>query len=121
MRHRALGSLGAVALMIVFVLGVSVGVGGQAPKSTAPSGTAPSGTRVFDETATNTDAAIKAATEVAKGAATVAKNWTAPRTSWGDPDIQGYYFNHSSYTPLERPAALGDKAFYTEEEAAAVF
>jgi hypothetical protein len=39
----------------------------------------------------------------------------------GDPDIQGYYFNHSSYTPLERPAALGDKAFYTEEEALAAF
>src|SRR5262245_46189616 len=107
MRHRALGSLGAVTLTIVFVLGVAVGVAGQTSKSTAPSGT-----RVFDETATNTDAAIKAATEVAKGVATVAKTWTAPRTPWGDPDIQGYYFNHSSYTPLERPAALGDKAFY---------
>ena len=49
------------------------------------------------------------------------KNWTPPRTPWGDPDLQGYYFYHSSYTPLERPAALGDKAFYTEEEALAAF
>ena len=44
-----------------------------------------------------------------------------PKTPWGDPDLQGYYFNHSGYTPLERPAALGDKAVYTEEEALAAF
>jgi hypothetical protein len=115
MRHRAFGTLGAGTLLVVFVLGVPVGVGGQGSK------TAPSGTKVFDETAVNTDAAIKAATDKAKADAAALKNWKLPRTPWGDPDIQGYYFNHSSYTPLERPAALGDKAFYTEEEALAAF
>ena len=33
-----------------------------------------------------------------------AKKWTPPRTSWGDPDLQGTYSNTSENgTPLERP------------------
>lgn len=40
-----------------------------------------------------------------------------PRTPWGHPDLQGIYTN-GSQTPFERPEALGDKAFLTEEEAA---
>ena len=44
--------------------------------------------------------------------------WTAPLTADGQPNLQGDWTN-DTYTPLERPAALGDKAFYTEEEAAA--
>jgi len=79
----------------------------------------PSGTKKFDAVTTNTDAAIKAATEAAKAAA-AAKNWTPSRTPWGDPDLRGYYLS-LSYTPLERPKALGDKAFYTEQEAIAAF
>ncbi|MCY4505402.1 MAG: hypothetical protein OXG35_00360, partial [Acidobacteria bacterium] len=47
------------------------------------------------------------------------EEWTAPRTAWGDPDIGGVW-NSSTVTPLERPEALGDQAFLTEEEAAAV-
>ena len=39
------------------------------------------------------------------------------RTSWGDPDLQGIYTN-KTITPLERPDALGDKAFLTDEEIA---
>ena len=32
------------------------------------------------------------------------RNWTAPRTPWGDPDLQGYYNNTTENgTPLERP------------------
>lgn len=41
-----------------------------------------------------------------------------PRTPDGRPDLQGTY-THGTLTPFERPAALGDKAFYTEEEARA--
>jgi hypothetical protein len=110
MRHRALGPLAAVTLVMVVGLGSPARVAGQAP----------SGTKAFDPTAIDTGAAIKAAAEAAKKAA-APKTWTPPRTPWGDPDLQGYYFNHSSYTPLERPAALKDKAFYTEEEALAAF
>src|SRR5262245_34221600 len=80
---------------------------------------APSGTKTFDPTATNTNSAIRAATEAARAAAAV-KNWTPPRTAWGDPDLQGYYLN-LSYTPLERPAEASGKAFYTEQEAIAAF
>jgi len=41
-----------------------------------------------------------------------------PRTSWGDPDLQGRWSN-ATLTPLQRPAELGDKAFFTPEEARA--
>ena len=80
---------------------------------------APSGTKNFDPTTTNTDAAVKAAADAAKAAAAL-KNWTPPKTSWGDPDLRGYWLL-ATYTPLQRPAELKDKPFYTEQEAIAVF
>ena len=43
-----------------------------------------------------------------------------PRMSWGDPEIAGYWFS-SSYTPMERPDELGEKAFYTQREAIEAF
>jgi hypothetical protein len=39
------------------------------------------------------------------------------RTSDGHPDLQGIW-NNSTQTPLQRPAALGNKQFYTDEELA---
>ena len=39
-----------------------------------------------------------------------------PRTEFGRPDFQGYWF-FGSRTPLQRPANLGEKQTYTEEEA----
>ena len=44
-------------------------------------------------------------------------DWTAPRTPWGDPDLQGVWTN-ATLTPIERPADLGDQAVLTAEEAA---
>jgi hypothetical protein len=41
--------------------------------------------------------------------------YKAPKTPWGDPDLQGYYLNRST-TPLERPQNLGAKEVYTPEE-----
>ena len=108
MRTRVLVPLAAVTLVMVFGLCAPV-----------RAGQAPSGTKSFDPTTTNTDAAIKAAADAARAAAAVA-NWTPPRTSWGDPDLQGYYLS-LSYTPLERPAELAGKALYTEQEAIAAF
>jgi hypothetical protein len=110
MRHRIFGSSGALALLIA-------ALGAPAPAS----GQAPSGTKTFDPTAIDPQAAIKAGAADAKAAADAEKNWKVPRTAWGDPDLQGYYFNHSGYTPLERPAELAGKEFYTEAEALAAY
>ena len=41
--------------------------------------------------------------------------WEMPRLADGTPDLQGYWTTQT-FTPLERPEYLGDKAFYTEEE-----
>ena len=38
-------------------------------------------------------------------------------TAWGHPDLQGLWTNQTP-VPLERPEALADKPFFTEEEAA---
>src|SRR5437870_9863368 len=82
---------------------------------------APSGTKAFDPKAVDPEAAIKAAAAAAKAAAAAAAaNWTPPRTAWGDPDLHGYWLT-ATYTPLQRPAELAGKPFYTEEEALAVF
>src|SRR5205809_4266489 len=43
-----------------------------------------------------------------------AKPWTA-KTPDGVPDLTGYWTNNS-YTPLQRPANLGDKTMYTQAE-----
>jgi len=108
MRTRVLAPLAVVTLVMVF------GAWAQVRAAQAPSGT-----KSFDPATTNTDAAIKAATDAVRAAAAAA-NWTPPRTPWGDPDLQGYYLS-LSYTPLERPADLAGKAFYTEQEAIAAF
>jgi hypothetical protein len=47
--------------------------------------------------------------------APAAKNWTPPRTPWGEPDLQGTYSN-KTITPFERPASVGGREFYTREE-----
>ena len=54
-----------------------------------------------------------------KAAARPAKAWTVPHTVDGQPDLTGNWTN-ATYTPLERPASIGTKEFYTTEEAAAV-
>ena len=38
------------------------------------------------------------------------------QTPWGDPDLQGTW-NNITGTPLERPAELAGKEFFTQEEA----
>ena len=45
--------------------------------------------------------------------------YTAPRTEYGQPDLQGVW-NFSSVIPLQRPAFFGDKQFLTDQEIAAL-
>jgi hypothetical protein len=67
----------------------------------------------------DTNSAIQAAADAAKREAAM-KNYTPVKTAWGDPDLRGVYLT-ATYTPLQRPAELKDKALYTEEEAVAAF
>jgi hypothetical protein len=60
-----------------------------------------------------------AQTAQAPKAATAVKAWTAPKTPWGDPDLQGTWTSDDCIgTPMNRPANLGDKLYYTEQELA---
>jgi len=55
----------------------------------------------------------------AQSKAPAAGKWTPPRTSWGDPDMQGTWTSDDCIgTPMQRAANLGDKLYYTEEELA---
>ncbi len=44
-----------------------------------------------------------------------ADDYTAPRTQWGQPDLQGVW-NFSSDTPMQRPAQYGERQFLSREE-----
>jgi hypothetical protein len=41
----------------------------------------------------------------------------APKTSWGDPDLQGIWTDETT-TPFQRPARFADQEFFTEEQRA---
>ena len=45
--------------------------------------------------------------------------WEAPRTAWGEPDLQGVWTS-ATLTPLERPARQAGRELLTDEEAAAL-
>jgi hypothetical protein len=47
------------------------------------------------------------------------ETWTAPKTPWGDPDLQGIW-DYWTFTPLERPDEFAEKDVLTEEEVAVV-
>jgi hypothetical protein len=44
---------------------------------------------------------------------------SAPRTAWGQPDLQGVW-DFRTITPMQRPERYGDQEFLTAEEAAAL-
>ena len=46
----------------------------------------------------------------------LAQEYEVPLTEWGVPDFQAVW-KHTSIIPFERPRELGEKRFYTEEEA----
>jgi hypothetical protein len=54
---------------------------------------------------------------LAAAPAAVDESTAMPRTSWGDPNLQGVW-DYRTITPLERRPELGERAFYTDEEVA---
>jgi hypothetical protein len=86
MTPRILPSVGVVVLVLSITL-VVVEAGGQAPTER-----------------TNSGAPAKSAAK-----------WTAPRTAWGDPDLQGTW-NNGTITPLERARGAGEKELLSKQE-----
>jgi hypothetical protein len=93
MRNRFCFSLGAIAAVLAAVLCAPTFVAAQAQSSAAAN--------------TATKPAINK------------KAGTMPRTSDGQPDLQGVWTNNS-VTPLQRPKELAGKEYYTEAELAEV-
>jgi len=63
---------------------------------------------VLAQTATSTAAKPAPAKQADPAkAATPTKAWSAPKTPWGDPDLQGVW-NDATSTPLQRPAGKGE-------------
>jgi len=91
MSRRILPSLGDGLAVLSMMLAAVVSAGGQAPAA-GKNGPAPK----------------KAASK-----------WTAPRTAWGDPDLQGTW-NNGTITPLERARGTGEKELLSKEEEAEV-
>ena len=60
--------------------------------------------------------ASQATTATAKAGAT-AKTGPAPKTAWGEPDLQGIWANEYE-TPLQRPTRYANKEFFTDAERA---
>ncbi len=58
-----------------------------------------------------------ASTPVAAQGATAAKAGPAPKTAWGEPDLQGIWTDEYN-VPLQRPAKFATKEFFTDEERA---
>jgi hypothetical protein len=64
-------------------------------------------------------APVSAQTSSAK-ASSKTNTWTAPKTSWGDPDLEGVWTSDSVRgIPMERPAELAGKTELSDEEFAA--
>jgi hypothetical protein len=59
------------------------------------------------------------ATLLAQSSAPTAKPYTAPKTPWGEPDLQGTFSNRT-ITPFERSPNVQGREFFTPDEVAAM-
>src|SRR5262245_57073138 len=58
-----------------------------------------------------------AGTKTSAPAKTAEKKFVAPKTPWGDPDLQGTWTSDDYInTPMQRNAQFGDRLFATPEE-----
>ena len=101
----------SVAVVMVTLVGLFTSASFIGAQSQTPSG------KTVDQKVVDPQSAIKAAAAAFKQAKPI-DNFKPPKTAWGDPDISGTYLV-ATYTPLQRPARLKDKPFFTEDEAIA--
>jgi hypothetical protein len=60
---------------------------------------------------------IVALCAIAAATAAAARDWTPPKTAWGDPDLQGVWTSDDSIgVPFERPRRYGNRKLLSEEE-----
>jgi hypothetical protein len=100
MRQQTIVSLGVAAGVAALVLSAAISMSGQSP--------APASKSTTKAPTTNAPGTPKSA----------AKAGPAPRTAWGDPDLQGTWFVMEGI-PVERSAANANKELLTDEEMAA--
>jgi hypothetical protein len=102
MGHRGLRSIGALAVAVACAAPAAV-IAGQQSKPAPAKPTSQNGEAA--------DLLKKARAEAAAG-----KTYKAPRTAWGEPDLQGVW-SYATTTPLSRPESVSpDKRQLTEDE-----
>jgi hypothetical protein len=107
MMHRVLVSVAVSATVAVLGL-ISVPLIAQGPSSSESDLTATDGWSL--EKHRNLARLIQRQIGVKDG-------WQAPRTAWGHPDLTGAWTSDSVHgVPRERPVALGNRLFVTEDE-----
>src|SRR4051812_10901302 len=106
MRHRLFRSAAAIVVALGCALPAVLTAGQASPPAPAPA-------RKTDDS--------PAARLLAKARAEAAakKNYTTPRTAWGEPDLQGVW-SYATTTPLSKPDSAGDKTLLTEDEVEAL-
>src|SRR5678816_1789785 len=58
--------------------------------------------------------------QTSRPAPSAAKQWSQPKTSWGDPDLQGTWTSDDYISvPLQRPADAGTRLLRNDQEIAA--
>src|SRR5262245_7892854 len=98
MRRGYLSSIASLAGLAALIIGTAILIAGQTAAPTKP-GAPAQGKR--------------------DSAQPQGKPGPTPKTTWGEPDLQGTWFVLES-VPLERPAQYAGRAFLTEDEVAAL-
>jgi hypothetical protein len=99
MSQETLAPRGALAAMVAFVALAVSPVAAQDRPNTAAASRTP----------------VPAAG--AKATSSRAKSWTAPKTPWGDPDVEGVWTSDAALgIPMQRPVQFAGRAELTDEE-----
>ena len=119
MSRYQLSRIAATLLVLAPAAAGSAGAQRTAGPAGAPAAAGSAEAQTAARSAGTQAAGAQAAAGSAETQPVAEPGYRAPRTPDGQPDISGIWTN-DTLTPLERPRELGDKAFYSAEEAAAV-